>query len=635
MDKMRSHLFTRWIFYLFFAGALFLKALLWQEPAQAQLQRERPDMLSATAWASHQQVKPGDQFTLFLKFRVQPGAWFYGPQPGGKIIPAQPATLTFPSDAPFTFGQPRWPPTHLHKTDLGGQVDYHRVYTGQQLVTIPVKVKAKASPRNYDLTVTLSGQVCTPKTCIPLKARARFSITVGNRTQPNRLTPMGNISKGNPLPQGRTKEVIPSSSSADQEDKDLLSQVKVEGERGSWLWILLAAFLGGILMNVMPCVLPVVPLKVYSFLEHAQHNPRKALRLALAFAGGILSIFLALGATMASARTLWGAQFQHPFFLTTLGALIFTMGLWLMGAFTLQVPQKIAGIRFSGGDYLGSFGMGALATVLATPCSGPFLGGAIAWAAMQPTLLILLTFFTIGLGMALPYVLLVAQPQLLKRLPRPGPWMETWKQGMALVMFGVTIYFVHLLPPELHVPFLLFLLSIGTGVWVTHRFGGLTAHPRRRWLTNLAALLLILAGARIAYSSKYLPTKEVRSSETTVTSEGLQWVPFNRKTLTQWLSSGETTLVEWTADWCPNCKYIENTVFRNPRVIKVLKQKSVRLMRADITRAHPEAERLLQQLGGQSIPFSAVFLGNDPVQVIILRDIYTAETLLKVLGEKG
>lgn len=634
MDKERNHLFTRWAFFL--VGILFLKILSWQEPAGAQLQRERPEMLSATAWTSHQQVKPGGQFTLFLKFRVQSGAWFYGPNPGGKIIPAQPATLTFPSDVPLLFGQPRWPPPHLHKTDLGGQVDYHRVYTGQQLVTIPVKVKAKAPLRNYDLTVFLSGQVCTPKTCIPLKARAKFSITVGNRNLPNRLSPMGKSSKGNSSPpQQKTGESTPSSFSASQESGDLLSQVEVEGVKGSWLWILLAAFLGGIIMNVMPCVLPVVPLKVYSFLEHSQHNPRKAFYLALAFAGGILSVFLALGAIMASARALWGAQFQHPFFLITLGALIFTMGLWLMGAFTLQLPQKIAGMRLSGRDYLGSFGMGALATILATPCSGPFLGGAIAWAAMQPAPLILLTFATIGLGMALPYVLLVAQPKLLQRLPRPGPWMETWKQGMALVMFGVTIYFIYLLPPGFHVPFLLFLLSIGTSIWVVHRFGGLTAPPRRRRLTNLAALLLILIGGRIAYSSKYLPDQEVKSPEVTVTSEGLQWVPFNRRMLNQWLSSGETALVEWTADWCPNCKYIENTVFRNPRVVEVLKQKDVRLMRADITRSHPEAERLLRQLGGQSIPFSVVFLGNNPTKPIILRDVYTVETLLKVLREEG
>ena len=128
------------------------------------------------------------------------------------------------------------------------------------------------------------------------------------------------------------------------------------------------------------------------------------------------------------------SQFQSPAFVTTLGAIVFAMALWLLGAFTLSVPQRLAGAKLSSGDMAGSMAMGALATLLATPCSGPFLGGAIAWAAAQSPPLIMLTFATIGLGMAFPYVALVAQPKLLKRLPKPGPWMEIWKQSMAFVL---------------------------------------------------------------------------------------------------------------------------------------------------------------------------------------------------------
>ena len=505
---------------------------------------------------------------------------------------------------------------------------------GIQTITVPVKVAANAAAKSYPLTVTLAGQVCTTKVCIPLKAPASFTVGVGPAMRPNGApfpafpaagvvaTPEGS---GRPATAGAPATGGPSG------PLDLTKQAQVTTPRTSWALILLFALLGGLIMNVMPCVLPVVPIKIYSFLEHSQQGGGRAMRLALAFAAGMIGVFLVLGAIMASARGLWGSQFQSPVFVTTLGGIMFAMALWLLGAFTLSLPQRIAGARLSSGDIAGSMGMGALATLLATPCSGPFLGGAIAWAAAQSAPLIMLTFATIGVGMALPYVVLVAQPSLLKRLPRPGPWMEIWKQSMALVMFGVTIYFLNLLPAESHVRFLIFCLAIGAGAWVLQAWGGLTATTGRRRAAWAAALALMIAGGVPAYQP--LPARAALSG-TAVTSGGLEWAPFDVPTLNKWAGSGETVVVEWTADWCPNCKLIENTVYRQASVIDRLRGK-VKLMRADITHSFPAAESLLQKLGGQSIPFSAVFLKKDPTHPIILRDVYTAGDLLAALGPEA
>ncbi len=629
--------------------------------------RQRPDMVSAVARPSHTMVRPGDAFTVQLQFRIKAGAWFYGPKPGGKIVPAQPATLKTPAGTLFTFGTPKWPKTVVHTTDLGGETDHHNVWMGTQTITIPVKANKNAPKKPYPMTVTLEGQVCTTSVCIPTKTPATFTVTVGGALVPNKAKfppfPTAAVSEGGGDDSGTPMAALtpsaegiappaslnapgadPPNALADKSNApgagksnalaafDVRKHAQADAPKTSWLLVLFGAFIGGLIMNVMPCVLPVVPVKVYTFLDHARQDHSKAVRLALAFAAGVISVFLLLGAVMASARGLWGAQFQHPAFVTTLGAVMFLMALWLMGAFTLSLPQAVAGAKVSAGDYAGSFGMGALATVLATPCSGPFLGGAIAWAATQSPPVILLTFATVGVGMAFPYVLLVTQPRLLKRLPKPGPWMETWKQAMGLVMFGVTVYFFSLLPAESHVPFLVFLLTLGAGAWVLYQGGGLTASRRSRGLATLAAVALALIGGRIAYS----PRSSAAPFETAapVAAGGLEWTPYRVETLNRWLSSGQTVVVEWTADWCPNCKYIENTVYRQGRVVTRLKQ-GVRLMRADLTRSSPDAESLLQRLGGQSIPFSAVFLSTDPAHPVILRDVYTADSLIAALDGKA
>lgn len=625
---------------------LFLFTLLVGGPASAQLIRERPDKLAASASPSHSTVKPGSTFNVQVRFRIEQKAWFYGPKPGGTIVPAVGVTLQTPKNTPFVFGAPRWPATVVHVTDLGDETDRHNVYMGQKVVTIPVKVKPNAPKKAYPLTLTLVGQVCTDKTCIPVKAPARFTVNVGNTNVVNKKpfpaypkmsasSGTGSPGNGGGLLAGVTSSSPNSSGGTAASGQPFdVTALKVDAPKTSWLWVLALAFLGGLIMNVMPCVLPVVPIKVYTFLEHAQQDHGKALRLAFAFAAGMISVFMVLGVVMASVRGLWGAQFQSPVFVVTLGGIMFLMALWLLGAFTVPVPQSVAGVRVSGGDYAGSFGMGALATVLATPCSGPFLGGAIAWAATQPAPLILLTFMVIGLGMASPYVALVAQPKLLKKLPKPGPWMETWKQSMALLMFGVTIYFVSLLPTAMHVPFLLFCLALGAAVWIFHHWGGLTASTAKRGLAGAAALCIALVGAWWAYTPHYL-TEDGSESRTAVAKTGeLEWAAFDLNTLNGWLSQGETVVVEWTADWCPNCKLIERTVYRQAQVVNRL-QGNVKLMQADLTRPFPEAERLLQQLGGSSIPFSAVFRGNQPSQPVILRDVYTGDQLLAAIEGKS
>jgi thiol:disulfide interchange protein len=602
-----------------FAWAVLVLALA-AGAASGQLVQTRPDLLSATAVSNYEAVRPGQNFTVAVRIRVGKGAWVYGPEPGGKIIPAQPLSIELPKEGAFAFGAVRWPKTTRHTTDLGGQTDQHNVYTGEQTILVPVLAKSGARFGSYDLRFRLRGQVCTPGTCIPVEAVASVRLSVAEASRESRY-------KLPQLPFVHGSAAKPTGSAP---SFDVTKNVRVETPKTPWILAILAALLGGVVLNFMPCVLPVVPIKVYSFLEHAQRDPRKALRLSLAFALGMIAVFLALGVFMASVRGLWGMQFQRPEFVTALGALVFTMGLWLGGAFTITLPQSLTGARFSAGEYLGSVGMGALATVLATPCSGPFLGGALAWAATQPAPVVLATFAAIGVGMASPYVVLVAQPNLLKRLPRPGPWMETWKQGMALLMFAVTVYFVSVLPAERHVPFLLLCLAIAAGVWVANRWGGINEAFAKRTAARLVAFGLIAAGVWAAYSPRMAQAGISSSEAASIRSGELTWNSFDIRTLNRWLSGGQTVIVEWTADWCPNCKYVENTVYRNREVVQRLKQ-GVKLMRADITRPFPEAERLLKRLGGRSIPFTAVFPAEDPSKPRILRDIYTPEALLKAL----
>ncbi len=276
------------------------------------------------------------------------------------------------------------------------------------------------------------------------------------------------------------------------------------------------AIIGGLLLNIMPCVLPVIALKIFGLVKMAGDEPKKVRRLGWMFSLGILASFLVLALVVillkiAGQQVGWGFQFQEPVFVIVMSALVFAFGLSLFGVFEIRLPgaavagvsAAITGQEHKGGKgYASSFAEGVFATILATPCTAPFLGSALGFAFAQPTGIILLIFATVAFGMALPYLLLTARPTWQRFLPRPGAWMETAKQFMGFLMMATLLWLLYILGKQLGMEAVIwtgaFLLMIGLACWLIGRFATLTASRAAVWITWGAASILAVGGyARI------------------------------------------------------------------------------------------------------------------------------------------
>ncbi len=379
---------------------------------------------------------------------------------------------------------------------------------------------------------------------------------------------------------------------------------------------LLLGFLAGLILNLMPCVLPVITLKVQSLMLSEEGESRiKAFRTHnIFFAAGIVTQFLILGVVLGSLGLMWGELFQNIYFVAAMLLIIFTLALSLLGVFTLPMLDiKSAG---HGSPRRQAFTTGMVATLLATPCSGPLLGGVLSWAFLQPLYLIVSTIVAVGLGMAFPYIFLAWQPQWGRFLPRPGSWMLVVEKLVAFFLLGTVVYLLAILPSYAHISMLVGLLVLAILGWIWGSFGGLQAPA---WRRSFLAMLFMLGATMVLMYGVQEPSR--------APEKNLAWHTFNFETFQAELGK-KPMLVEFTADWCPNCKYVEKTVLTEENLQVWHERYNLQYVKVDITRDNAAGEAFLHALGSRSIPLTAIFapgeLANSPV---ILRDIYTKQSL--------
>lgn len=385
------------------------------------------------------------------------------------------------------------------------------------------------------------------------------------------------------------------------------------------MWLLIA-FLAGMILNVMPCVLPVISIKILSFVQQAGEDKRRILALGLAFAAGIVVVFLGLATVAVSLQFGWGEQFQSQTFLVVMIGIVFAFALSLFGVYELGAPLPAGAASSMSKEGLpDAFFKGMLATVLATPCSGPFLGSTLTWTLAQPSLTVFAIFLALGLGMALPYVILTANPRLLRILPKPGPWMDTFKQVMGFVLLATVIYLMISLRQDLLLFTATFLVFVAIGCWWWGRFATFDQSVAKRYATLVFAVLIVAGGARISFADfRGLFAVEAAGPA------GETWEDFDGERLVRLLESGRSVFVDFTADWCPNCKWNEKFVYDDDEVRELFVAKQVIRMKADITHDSPETdviERLMVGLGAHSIPFMALFPSDRPFEPHVRWDI--------------
>lgn len=405
------------------------------------------------------------------------------------------------------------------------------------------------------------------------------------------------------------------------------SQASPAVSLGLWAAVL-GALLGGLILNLMPCVFPVLAIKVMSFTRHA--NDRRGHRVSgLAYTAGVVLSFLALGALMLGLRSAgeqlgWGFQLQSPAVVAALALLFTLMGLNLAGLFEFGkfLPSRVAAHQAKN-PALNAFLSGVLAVAIASPCTAPFMGASLGLALGLPALQALLIFASIGVGMALPYLAASLVPAVARLLPRPGLWMDTFRRAMAFPMFATVVWLVWVLGQQTGIDgagaLLALLVALSGVIW------SLTLKGRSRVViaTISIAGFALLTGAIGQNVLKPVET-------TTTTTSGDRWQAWAPGRVEQVLATGAPVFVDFTAAWCVTCQYNKKTTLANPEVLADLDAKKVTLLRADWTRRDPAITAALSQLGRNGVPVYVIYK-NDRAPVV-LSEILSVQELRSALA---
>ena len=391
---------------------------------------------------------------------------------------------------------------------------------------------------------------------------------------------------------------------------------------GGWL---LLAFLGGVILNIMPCVLPVLSLKVFSLLKHAGQTRGQAFAYGLAYTLGVVLSFVVLAAALFALRGLgerigWGFQLQNPAFVVTLTLLLFVFALNLIGVFEMGVglvgaDSKVARRK----DLLGSFGTGILAAVVGAPCVGPLVGGASGVALQADPLTGISVFAMLGFGMAFPFLLLSVFPKLAAYLPKPGAWMEAFKQAMGFVLFAVVVFLLWVVGQsggvEGMVALLLALLLAALAAWIYGRWAAVSSPSQTRRRASVLALLLLglslWGGARFVGQSYAAAVGGVSEP----TAEAF-WQSWSKERVASELAAGRSVFVDFTASWCLICQVNKRTALRTAGTRELFEAHGIVPLEADWTRYDAAITDALESYGRSGVPLYLLHTPDGKTEIL-------------------
>jgi thiol:disulfide interchange protein DsbD len=405
------------------------------------------------------------------------------------------------------------------------------------------------------------------------------------------------------------------------------------------LTFLLFGFIGGFILNLMPCVLPVISLKIFGFVQQAGESRQKILRSGIAFTVGIFAWFIALAILLIALKgagrdVTWGGfQFTNPYFVLVLSVIVLVFALNLFGVFEISLPQSVTRGLLSTSerkDLLGSFFQGVFATVLATPCTAPFLGTALGFAFTQSAAIILAMFVAIAAGMSAPYLLLSAQPAWLRFLPKPGTWMVHVKQFMGFLLLATLLFLLYVLGAQRGLEGAIwascFLLVISIACWMKGAFVVPTATAMKRSLVVVLMLVLVLGGGIYFIGNKFQSAK-VASADSQIHGD---WQPFTPERLQTELEQGRTVFVDFTAAWCLTCKFNEASVLEAQDVRDAFQRHGIVKMKADWTNGDPVITKLLQQFGRPGVPLYVLYPAKNE-EPFVFPEVLTKGMVLEKL----
>lgn len=454
-------------------------------------------------------------------------------------------------------------------------------------------------------------QVCDQTSCYPPQEFA-FEARLGSGRE---------IPSGEELGSSPARAVPPGQAGAPS------PRAQVSASFTLWAGILAAAFLGGLILNLMPCVLPVISLKLFALIEQAGQSRTKILALNLWYTLGLLSVFFVLATLSAAFNMAWGQQFTYTWFKVALVGLVFALALSFLGVWELPIPGFATGSRVSQLQMkegaAGAFFKGVFTTILATPCAGPFLGSVFAFTLDQPPIVSYVVFGMVGLGMAFPYLMVAIVPGVLRFLPRPGAWMEILKEIMGFFLLGAVVYLFSTINAKYFIPTLAFVVGLWFACWLVGKVP-LTVGTLRRALTWVIAIGIVAGSAGFSFTAL-------------IPRELIPWEPFVPERVDLARQEGRTVMIDFTADWCPNCKFNLATAIETPRVAQLIAEYNVLPLLADWTDESPVIKDFLtQRLRRRSIPVLAIYPpGASDEEAIILDGILVESQVLDALRQAG
>ncbi len=431
---------------------------------------------------------------------------------------------------------------------------------------------------------------------------------------------------------------IARASAAVQTGSSALLSARPAAARGIFTFLLFG-FLGGMILNLMPCVLPVISLKIFGFIQQAGQSRQKIFRSGIAFTLGIFAWFIALAVLLIALKgagrdVTWGGfQFTNPYFVLALSVIVLVFALNLFGVFEIWLPQSVTRSLLSTSerkDYLGSFLQGVFATVLATPCTAPFLGTALGFAFTQSAVIILAMFIAIAAGMSTPYLLLSVQPAWLRLVPRPGPWMIHVKQFMGFLLLATLLFLLYILGAQRGLDGAMwascFLLVVSIACWMKGAFVSPTATGTKRTIVRVLMLMLVLGSGVYLIGDKFQSAK-IASADSRLPGN---WQAFTPERLQAELGQGHTVFVDFTAAWCLTCKFNEANVLEAQDVKDAFQRHGIVKLKADWTNGDPAITKLLRQFGRPGVPLYVLYPANNE-EPIVFPELLTKSMLLDKL----
>ena len=473
------------------------------------------------------------------------------------------------------------------------------VFDGEVTIVGELMVPAEAESGTYPIRTSVTYQACDDKMCLaPVTTEHTLGLTVGSAGEPANET----VFASGPIMRGAPG-----------------GQFAVAAESRGFFGFLFLAFVGGLILNAMPCVLPVLSLKMVGLVKSADAGRGALIAGSLATAVGILISFLLLAAAAVIARSAgaavgWGIQFQNPGFVAALTVivLLFTLNLW--GLFEIPLPTSLAKVGAAGptDGVAGHLTTGFFATLMATPCSAPFLGTALGFALTQSTATTFAMFAAIGTGMASPYLLLAIAPGLGRLVPRPGAWMHRFRIAMGFLLAGTAVWLLYVLSGLVALPPLLtfgaFLLAISIVTWRASRTAAFS-RPRRA-LMSVTAVLCI---AGVAVAARAAGGEAARQLGVAPEDRLIAWQEFSPERAEEAAAAGRYVFVDVTADWCLTCKVNEGLFLETEEVAGAFERHDVLALRADWTRRDDRIGEFLASFGRYGIPFYVLYRpGREP-----------------------